>query len=63
MARRDGQRILLQTDGVEGVPAVTVFDSLPVLLRSDFDGAVELLLQVLTRLDGPRVAGIASFAP
>jgi putative aminopeptidase FrvX len=34
-----------------------------IIQRSDFDGAVELLLQVLTRLDGPRVAGIASFAP
>jgi hypothetical protein len=33
MARRDGQRILLQTDGVEGVPAVTVLDALPVLLK------------------------------
>jgi eukaryotic-like serine/threonine-protein kinase len=30
----DGQRIILQTDGVEGVPAVTVFDSLPALLKA-----------------------------
>jgi hypothetical protein len=30
----DGQRIILQTDGVEGIPAVTVFDSLPALLKA-----------------------------
>lgn len=34
-----------------------------VIQRSDFDGAVELLIQVLTRLDGPRVTALASFAP
>lgn len=34
-----------------------------VIQRSDFDGAVELLIQVLTRLDGARVAALASFAP
>lgn len=34
-----------------------------LIQRSDFDGAVELLIQVLTRLDGPRVTEIASFAP
>jgi putative aminopeptidase FrvX len=34
-----------------------------IIRRSDSDGAAELLLQVLTRLDGPRVAGLASFEP
>ncbi len=34
-----------------------------IIQRSDFDGAVELLIQVLTRLDATRVAQLASFAP
>lgn len=34
-----------------------------IIQRSDFDGAVELLIQVLTRLDAARVAELASFAP
>jgi len=34
-----------------------------IIQRSDFDGAVELLIQVLTRLDAARVAALASFAP
>lgn len=34
-----------------------------IIQRSDFDRAVELLIQVLTRLDAPRVTQIASFAP
>jgi putative aminopeptidase FrvX len=34
-----------------------------VIQRSDFDGAVELLIQVLTRLDAAAVAQLASFAP
>jgi endoglucanase len=34
-----------------------------IIQRSDFDRAVELLIQVLTRLDAARVAQIASFAP
>jgi putative aminopeptidase FrvX len=34
-----------------------------VIQRSDFDGAVTLLLEVLSRLDAPTVARLASFAP
>lgn len=34
-----------------------------IIQRSDFDRAVELLIQVLTRLDPARVAQLASFAP
>jgi putative aminopeptidase FrvX len=34
-----------------------------IIQRSDFDGAVSLLLQVLARLDGPTVTRLASFAP
>jgi len=34
-----------------------------IIQRSDFDGAVELLIQVLTRLDAAAVAQLASFAP
>jgi endoglucanase len=34
-----------------------------IIQRSDFDGAVELLIQVLTRLDGAKVTQLASFAP
>lgn len=34
-----------------------------VIQRSDFDGAVALLIQVLTRLDAKTVAQLASFAP
>ena len=34
-----------------------------VIQRSDFDQAVELLIQVLTRLDADTVAELASFAP
>jgi len=34
-----------------------------VIQRTDFDRAVELLLQVLTRLDGKTVAQLSSFAP
>ena len=33
-----------------------------IIQRSDFDQAVELLIQVLTRLDGPTVAELGSFA-
>jgi endoglucanase len=32
-----------------------------IIQRSDFDQAVELLIQVLTRLDGPTVAELGSF--
>jgi putative aminopeptidase FrvX len=34
-----------------------------IIQRSDFDGAVDLLIQVLTRLDAARVGQLASFAP
>lgn len=34
-----------------------------IIQRSDFDGAVELLIQVLSRLDAARVEQLASFAP
>jgi len=34
-----------------------------IIQRSDFDRAVDLLLQVLTRLDAPTTARLASFAP
>jgi len=34
-----------------------------IIQRSDFDRAVELLIQVLTRLDASRVSQLASFAP
>ncbi len=34
-----------------------------VIQRTDFDGAVELLLQVLTRLDTKTVTQLSSFAP
>jgi endoglucanase len=34
-----------------------------IIQRSDFDGAVELLIQVLTRLDAAKVTQLASFAP
>lgn len=34
-----------------------------IIQRSDFDGAVELLIQVLTRLDAARVEQLAGFAP
>jgi len=34
-----------------------------IIQRSDFDRAVELLIQVLTRLDAAKVATLASFAP
>ena len=34
-----------------------------IIQRSDFDGAVALLLQVLTRLDARTVAQLSSFAP
>jgi len=31
----DGQRLLVQTSGLEGTPAVTVIDSLSALLRAE----------------------------
>ena len=34
-----------------------------IIQRSDFDGAVALLLQVLTRLDARTVAQLSSFVP
>lgn len=34
-----------------------------IIQRSDFDGAVDLLVQVLTRLDATRVRELAGFAP
>lgn len=34
-----------------------------IIQRSDFDQAVELLIQVLQRLDGPTVAALSSFEP
>ena len=34
-----------------------------VIQRADFDRAVELLLQVLTRLDAKTIAQVSSFAP
>jgi endoglucanase len=34
-----------------------------IIQRSDFDRAVELLLQVLSKLDASTVARLASFAP
>ncbi|MGE0813199.1 MAG: M42 family metallopeptidase [Vicinamibacterales bacterium] len=34
-----------------------------IIQRSDFDGAVDLLIRVLMRLDRPTVTGLASFTP
>ena len=34
-----------------------------IIDRSDFEGAVELLIAVLQRLDGPTIAEVSSFRP
>jgi len=45
------------------VPTRYLHSHTGIIQRADFDRAVDLLVQVLTRLDAAKVTELASFAP
>ena len=45
------------------VPTRYLHSHTGIIQRTDFDRAVDLLVQVLTRLDAGKVTELASFAP